>query len=316
MAEATTKTLRTSVLALALALSSNAQAGNWELVWSDEFEGERIDSEKWSHEVNCAGGGNNELQCYTARESNSYVRDGALYIVARKETSSGPAHFDDSPDYRPEDESVTRHYTSARLRTKHRGDWRYGRIEVRAKMPEGQGVWPAIWMLPTENKYGSWPLSGEIDIFEAININATGGNIVHGTLHYGDLAPDNRHSGTSYVPGENIWEQFHTYAIEWEEGTIRWYVDSTHFATQISDGWFTQDLKKGAAPFDQAFHLLLNLAIGGDWPGPPNAATQFPQELVVDYVRVYQCDEDRATGKGCATVNPAIVPLSGSQSSQ
>ncbi|WP_286875834.1 glycoside hydrolase family 16 protein, partial [Marinimicrobium sp. UBA4509] len=141
--------------------SSSTASGvseDWTLVWSDEFDGDSINTDNWSHEVNCAGGGNNELQCYTAREENSYVADGHLHIVARQETHSGPAVFDDDPAYDPDDTSVTRDYTSARLRTKNKADWKYGRIEINAKTPQGQGLWPAIWMLPTEWVYGDWPL--------------------------------------------------------------------------------------------------------------------------------------------------------------
>lgn len=283
---------------------------NWTLVWSDEFDGETINTENWSHETNCAGGGNNELQCYTDREENSFVEDGKLVIVAREETYSGPALFDDDPNFDPDDTSVTKEFTSARLRTKNKADWRYGRIEVKAKMPEGQGMWPAIWMLPTENVYGGWPLSGEIDIFEAVNINASGGNTMFGTLHYGREWPNNVFSGEEFTPADPIWERFHTYAVEWEEGEIRWYVDNNHFATQRADGWFTYSwqgqeqgfqMGEGAAPFDELFHVILNVAVGGNLPGAPNDNTSFPQRMEVDYVRVYECSLDPETGKGCAT---------------
>jgi len=290
---------------------------DWELVWADEFEGDSINTTNWSHETNCAGGGNNELQCYTDRPENSFVEDGKLVIVAREETFSGPALTDDDPNFDPDDTSVTRDFTSARLRTKDKADWLYGRIEVRARMPEGQGLWPAIWMLPTDYVYGGWPLSGEIDIFEAVNINASGGNTIIGTLHYGRVWPNNLFSGRETTPNRNIWETFNTYAIEWEEGEIRWYVNNTHYATQTSDGWFTfswqgQDegffLGEGAAPFDQLFHVILNVAVGGNLPGSPNANTEFPQRMEVDHVRVYECSLDPETGKGCATdVNPNVL---------
>lgn len=315
----------TSSSSSSISSSSSSVATHWELVWSDEFDGDSIDSSKWSHEVNCAGGGNNELQCYTARAENSYVADGQLHIVARAETYSGPAHFDDDPAYNAEDTSKTQPYTSARLRSKHKGDWKYGRMEISAKMPHGQGIWPAIWMMPTESVYGPWPASGEIDIFEAVNLNTplNGGinNEVHGTLHYGRFWPNNTYTGDKTTPANNIWETFNTYAVEWEEGEIRWYVGNEHFATQTSDGWFTyywdgqvQGFKRGegSAPFDQLFHLIMNLAVGGDWPGAPNDATIFPQTMTVDYVRVYRCSLDPTTGKGCAThVNPEITPLTG-----
>ena len=310
-----------SVMTSSLAQSS-APANDWQLVWSDEFDAAQIDSTKWSFEKNCTGGGNNELQCYTERATNAYVSDGRLHIVARKEPFSGQSKGDDDPAYDVSDTSISRDYTSARLRTKNKGDWTYGRIEVSAKMPQGQGIWPAIWMLPTEWKYGAWPLSGEIDIFEAVNTNtAAGGNDVHGTLHYGRMWPNNVYTGTSYVPEKPIWENFHRYSVEWEAGEIRWYIDDHHFATQTQEGWFTYywggqtkgyKVGEGAAPFDQAFHLILNLAVGGNWPGNPNEQTQFPQQMDVEYVRVYECAKDKVTGKGCASnVNPEIQPLQG-----
>lgn len=296
---------------------SSVTPGEWELIWNDEFDGAELDSMKWSFERNCRGGYNNELQCYTNRqgsstESNVYFEDGIMHIVARKENFSGQAEQDDVPSYDEDDTSAERDYTSARLRTKNKGDWKYGRIEVRAKLPQGQGIWPAIWMLPTNSEYGGWPYSGEIDIMEAINSNTGSfGNTIHGTLHFGGIA--HRYPGQSFVPETNIWDEFHTYSIEWEEGTIRWYVDDTHYATQISDRWYTD--KAGApkaAPFDKEFHLLLNLAVGGNWPGNPNANTTFPQEMAVDYVRIYQCDNDSPDGRGCATdVDPEIDPLPG-----
>ncbi len=299
-------------------------AGEWTLVWSDEFEGDSIDMTKWSHEVNCWGGGNDELQCYTDRPENSYVEDGRLHLVVREETFSGPAVNDDHPSYDPDSTAATRNYTSARLRTVGKGDWKYGRIEVNARMPEGQGMWPAIWMLPTDWVHGGWPMSGEIDIFEAVNPNGTGGNEIYGTLHYGRAWPNNVHSGTGFTPNANIWEEFHTYAIEWEEGEIRWYVDDTHYATQTDDGWFTfywggQEvgyiLGEGAAPFDEAFHLLLNVAVGGHWPGF-NIEADLPQMMVVDYVRVYECSVDPETGRGCASNVDSSVHVDGHPAQQ
>lgn len=295
------------------ASSSSAAAVGWELVWSDEFDGTAIDTSKWSFEKNCMGGGNNELQCYTDRPENAFVADGKLHIVAKKESFAGQAKGDDDPAYSADDKSVTRDYTSARLRSKNKGDWTYGRMEIRAKLPQGQGIWPAIWMLPTEWKYGGWPLSGEIDIMEAVNNNtANGGNATHGTLHYGNSWPNNKYTGTSYTSPKNVWEEFHTYSIEWEEGEIRWYVDNKHFATQTKTGWFTGATPKENAPFDEAFHLIMNLAVGGNWPGVPNAQTTFPQEMQVESVKVYRCAANPTTGKGCASnVDPSVTPLTG-----
>jgi CxxC motif-containing protein (DUF1111 family)/beta-glucanase (GH16 family) len=244
---------------------------DWTLVWQDEFNGSTIDSSQWSFEVNGQGGGNNELQYYTDRPDNAFIEDGKLVIQALEESYTGP--------------DGTRQYTSARLRTLNKGDWKYGRFEVRARMPEGQGLWPAIWMLPTDWVYGGWAASGEIDIFEGVNLNASGGNTVHGTLHYGGSWPNNTHSGQAFTPSSSVVDTFHTYAIEWEEGEIRWYVDGIHYQTQTD--WFSEAAPY-PAPFNQQFHMILNVAVGGNWPGSPDANTTFPQRMEVDYVRVYQ----------------------------
>jgi beta-glucanase (GH16 family) len=281
------------------------------LVWSDEFEGDAIDPSKWSHEVNCYGGGNDEQQCYTDRLKNAYVKDGKLHLVAIKESYSGARHNPESPQYQ-DDDIRTLPFTSARLRTLGKGDWQYGRFEIRAKLPFGQGSWPAIWMLPTDWVYGGWAASGEIDIMEAVNLKTLSDddkadkgqreNRVHGTLHYGAAWPDNVYTGAAYqLPdNQNPADDFHTYAIEWQAGEIRWYVDGVHFQTQTSDTWYSQvtdpqgnQVKaKGHAPFDQKFHLILNLAVGGNWAGKANDTGVdegiFPQTMQVDYVRVYQ----------------------------
>lgn len=271
-----------------------------------------MDTAKWSFENNCSGGGNNELQCYTSAAENALVKDGYLNIAALKNPTQGPAKHDDEVGYNPSDLSAKRDYSSARLRSKNKGDWRYGRMDIRAKLPQGQGIWPAIWMLPTNSVYGAWPLSGEIDILEAVNTNAAGGNFIYGTLHYGNPWPDNKHIGTSYAPSTPIWQEFHTYSVEWEAGEIRWYVDNHHYATQVQSGWYTAASSKPGAPFDQVFHMILNLAVGGEWPGNPNVQTQFPQTMQVDYVRVYRCPLDVINGVGCASfVDPAIIPLNG-----
>lgn len=194
-------------------------------------------------------------------------------------------------------------------------------MEIRALMPQGLGMWPAIWMLPSDTGiYGPWPHSGEIDIFEAFSPGTDSFdplNTLHGTLHYGFSWPWNQYSGAEHIPDANIWQDFHTYAVEWEEGEIRWYVDDVHFATNRGN-WFSYfwggqefgyQVSSGAEPFDQPFHLILNLAIGSPWLGFPDASVPFPQEMVVDYVRVYECSADPDTGVGCATDgNAAVVP--------
>ncbi|MDF2155187.1 glycoside hydrolase family 16 protein [Vibrio sp. CAU 1672] len=293
----------------------------WTPVWSDEFEGNQIDKSKWSHEENCWGGGNNEKQCYTKRQVNSFVKDGVLHIVAKEGSYTGANNPDG--DMRSK---ATLPFTSARLRTVNKGDWKYGRFEIRARMPYGQGTWPAIWMLPTDNVYGTWAASGEIDIVEAVNLKtqsdkkgAQPGEVesrIHGSLHYGRQWPENVHSGAQFNLPDNLnpADGFHTYAIEWEEGEIRWYVDNIHYATQRQQGWYTQYKDNGQlvtaeapAPFNERFHLLLNLAVGGSWAGNTNEKgidhSIFPQTMAVDYVRVFECSVDPKTGKGCATVS-------------
>lgn len=253
---------------LSLGVAANSPAG-WQLVWQDEFEGDALDTSKWEWVVNGEGGGNNELQYYTARPLNTTVANGRLVLTARQEIFAGP--------------DGERAYTSARIRTRGQGDWCYGRLEIRARLPVGQGIWPAIWMMPTDDVYGSWAASGEIDIMEYLGQNT---NEVLGTLHYGGEWPDNVHTGeTLRLPEGNFTDDFHVFGIEWEAGEIRWYVDGAHYQTQRS--WHTP----GApfpAPFDQRFHLILNVAVGGNLPGDPDESTQFPQSMEVDYVRVYQ----------------------------
>ena len=167
-------------------------------MWNDEFEADDLDLKKWEFEENCWGGGNNELQCYTSRPENLFIKNGYLIIRAKKETFTGPSEPIDWNSNAP-DKSLP--YTSARIRTKNKGDWRYGRFEVRALLPEGKGIWPAIWMLPTKSKYGGWAASGEIDIMEAINLGNSPKKEIHGTLHYGGIWPNNVHSGTLILLG-------------------------------------------------------------------------------------------------------------------
>ncbi len=314
---------------------------DWQLVWSDEFDGSAIDNNNWTHEVNCWGGGNNEKQCYTENAENSFVSDGTLKLVAL-----------------PAEEGAELPYTSARIISKNKADFKYGRFEIKAKMPFGQGSFPAFWMLPTDETYGGWPKSGEIDILETINLKTVDENGVeesniHGTLHYGKEWPDNSHSGKSYSMtgvGEanalstsgNPADDFHVYAIEWQEGEIRWYVDNYLYATQRKSevrtnskdepvglshqGWFAEyfDAVTGEltthwdnAPFDQEFFMILNNAVGGDWAENSNDmgvdATAFAngQTFEIDYIRAYQCIQNPDTGKGCETVRGGWDSLDG-----
>ncbi len=248
----------------------DANREGWVLVWRDEFLDDMVRTDRWEFEVNAQGGGNNESQYYTDRRKNARIENGNLVIEAHAENYTGP--------------EGTRDYTSARLRTMNQGDWEYGRIEARIKLPFGQGIWPAFWMLPTDWVYGGWAASGEIDIMELVGHEP---NIVHGTLHYGGPWPQNVYTGDSYTIGEPFANDFHTFAVEWEYGEIRWYVDDVHFQTQTD---WNSTAASWPAPFNQRFHVILNVAVGGNWPGYPDASTVFPQRMEVDYVRVYERD--------------------------
>ena len=174
-----------------------------------------------------------------------------------------------------------RHYTSARLNTMVKHEFQYGRIEVRARLPNTQGIWPAIWMLPARAKYGTWPAGGEIDILEMIGSEPFR---AYGTLHYGN--PHEMQSGSYDLPGGATFDQdFHVFAVEWEADAIRWYVDKVQYHS--ASEWFTS-IADYPAPFDQPFYLILNVAVGGHWPGSPDETSDFPQSMLVDYVRVYQ----------------------------
>ena len=255
-------------------------AQDYQLVWSDEFEGSELDLSKWEYMTGDgtayglpSGWGNNELQWY--RPDNVTVENDHLVITAKKETYSG------------------KNYTSARIRTINKGDWKYGRFEFRIKFPFGKGIWSAIWMLPTDNVYGGWAASGEIDIVEHLGHEPYN---VHGTLHYGGPWPQNTHSGMSNTLQEGTFaDDFHLFALEWEEGIIKWFVDDSLYQTQTS--WSSTN-GEFPAPFDQRFHLLINVAVGGNWPGNPDATTTFPQMLEVDYVRVYQKSDTSTLNSG------------------
>ncbi|MGZ0166854.1 MAG: glycoside hydrolase family 16 protein [Planctomycetales bacterium] len=239
------------------------------LVWSDEFNGKSLDYSRWGVQENAFGGGNAELQIFTDRPKNVRVENGHLILEAHRDNAGISG--------------TVREYSSGRVRTKHRGDWKYGRIEVRAKMPIGQGIWPAIWMLPTDDKYGGWAASGEIDIME---FRGQTPNEVLGTLHYGGGWPRNTHSGDLFkLKSGTFSDDFHTFAVDWTEGKIVWSIDGKPYQTQTK--WHSEN-GKFPAPFDQRFHLLLNLSVGGHFVGAPNETTKFPQKFLIDYVRVYQ----------------------------
>lgn len=251
------------------------EPAGWNLVWNDEFDGPKIDPAKWNHETGGHGWGNNESQYYTARDTNAYIEDGNLILRALKENYTGS--------------DGTRDYTSAKLNSRGKGFWTYGRIDIRAKLPWGQGIWPAFWMMPQESIYGGWAASGEIDIMEYLGHET---NRVYGTLHYGGSYPENTHTGDNHSLSEGDFvSTYHLFTLEWEEGIMRWFVDGRLYATQTSEQWFTKHPLSAVnkhAPFDQSFYLILNLAVGGNWPGYPDVTTTFPQHVFMDYVRVFE----------------------------
>jgi len=247
----------------------------WQLAWSDEFDGNSLNLANWTFDIgNGSGGwGNNELEYYTSRPENVSVTNGVLHIVARQENFGG------------------QNYTSAKLKTLGLFSKKYGRFEFMAKLPTGQGYWPALWMMPKDAVYGGWAASGEIDVMENRGSNPTN---VLGTIHYGGMYPNNTHSsGPSFnFPAGDSVTNFHVYALEWTNNAIRWYVDNQLYETQTS--WWSSSNPTNTsirnpypAPFDQAFYLIMNLAVGGNFGGNPNGTATFPGEMQVDYVRVF-----------------------------
>jgi len=291
-------------------LESYHDRKGWRLVWSDEFEGIELDRSKWIPETSCWGGGNNERQCYTDRDDNIDVSHGTLRLIAQPEKFSGSKYPQDWSD---RGELITRQYTSGKIRTKGLINWKYGRFEARLKLPQGQSTWPAFWMLPEDNSYGEWPLSGEIDIMEAVNLGENCKDCEKSkienrssvALHFGRLWPENQfRAKKNALPHAN--DAYHTFALEWTEGQMDWFVDDQKVFTMTQSEWFTNAVSKdlnALAPFDKPFYLMLNLAVGGNLPDSSHekafTPNSFPAELLVDWVRVYQCTGDMSTGKKC-----------------
>jgi len=244
----------------------------WTLVWSDEFfgpDGSSPDRKKWTYDLGGKGWGNQELESYTNRKENARIEKGNLVITALKESFNGA-------------DGVARDYTSARLKTQGLFTQTYGRIEARIKIPEGQGMWPAFWMLGEDIPTTGWPKCGEIDIMENIGKEPA---TIHGSLHGPSTTAitSDLTAIFSLPTHENFANDFHLYAVEWEPDTVRFYVDSNLYATFHSADWPAG----GKWVFDHPFFIILNLAVGGDWPGSPDASTKFPQSMLVDYARVY-----------------------------
>ncbi|KAJ6219834.1 hypothetical protein RDWZM_005646 [Blomia tropicalis] len=265
-----------TIIFISLALAGTVRC-NWQLVWSDEFNGNGLDENNWNYQTGCSQQ-NDELECYTShRHENVRVENGHLVIEARPEEYQG------------------HHFTSGRLHGKKA--WAYGKFEARAKMPSGHHLWPAIWMMPRDSKYGGWAASGEIDILE---LRGDKPHEIVGTIHYGGSWPNNIYHGS----GERYYQQdfsqdYHTFAVEWDQKEIRWYVDGQHYHTENIDrnmwsGRGNNPYHKNGEPFDQPFYWILNVAVGGNFfgPGPyvspAEARNWHKRTMEVDYVRVYQ----------------------------
>jgi beta-glucanase (GH16 family) len=255
-----------STILLFIFCQSNGITQCYNLVWEDEFNGSALDLTNWEYQIGGSGWGNNELQYYTAGD-NITVSAGILKITAKEDI------VNDYPDNA---------YTSSRIRSRNQGDWRYGKMEASIKLPVGQGIWSAFWMMPTESIYGGWPSSGEIDIMEYLGHQLT---TTYGTCHYGNAPGDQGSSGAWTNSTNPLSDAFHTFTVAWEPTQIRWYFDSVQFhVVNDTDADFTTF----NWPFDEKFHFILNVAVGGDWPGAPDGTTVFPQSMEVDWVRVYQ----------------------------
>jgi beta-glucanase (GH16 family) len=260
--------------ALLAPFATHGQAPNasadWKLVWSDEFNGPSgslPDPSKWRVVTGGHGFGNDELEYYTARRKNIYLENGNLVIVARREEYA--------------DKQVSRKYTSGRIETRGHFEQQYGRMEARMKIPTGQGIWPAFWMLGNNFDQVGWPDCGEIDIMENIGNEKT---MVHGTLHGPGYSGDKPLTASYTLPrGQQVFDDYHVYALEWEPKAIRFYMDGVLYETRTP-----QDVPGKTWAFNHPFFVLFDLAVGGNWPGPPDSQTVFPATMFVDYVRVYQ----------------------------
>ncbi len=258
------------LICILLQISCTSPEKRWKLSWVDEFEtAGQPDSAKWDYDLgdgcpNVCGWGNNEMEFYTKDSKNVRTENGFLIIEALKDSMGGKP------------------YTSTRIVSRKKGDWLYGRIEVKAKLPRGKGTWPAIWMLSTEWKYGGWPASGEIDIMEHVGFDP---GVVHGTLHSDKYNHIKQTQQEGKITVSDCQDSFHVYAVEWEENEIRFFVDEKMYHRVERN---PQDDFKGW-PFDQKFHLIMNIAVGGNWGGQQGVDESiWPQRMEVDYVRVYE----------------------------
>lgn len=232
------------------------------LAWSDEFTANYINTNNWSYDTGGSGWGNNELEYYTNSNKNAYSTGGYLVIEARKETMG------------------TNNYTSARMISKDKKTFTYGRIDFRAKLPKGQGVWPALWMLGNNIGTTPWPACGEIDIMELLGHEP---QKTYGTIHWGAAGGGSTHIGGNYsLSSLTFNDKFHLFSLKWEADKMTFLIDDVPFFTA------NKSQVNGNYPFDKPFFFIMNVAVGGNWPGNPDATTVFPQRMIVDYVRVFQ----------------------------
>ena len=239
----------------------------YNLVWSDEFNGNSLSQDFWSAESGdgcpaLCNWGNNELQYYTPPPNNLFFQDGKMIIEAKAENFGG------------------KNYTSSRIKTQGKKTFQFGRIDIRAILPKGKGIWPALWLMPQDNVYGTWPKSGEIDMME--NVGSEPSKVL-GTLHYGPGPGSTMISRNYTLPASTFNDQFHVFSLEWKQDQIKWYVDDILYST-INKA----DLGSNNYPFNEKFYFIINLAVGGNLPGAPDATTVFPQWFILDYIRIYQ----------------------------
>jgi len=239
--------------------------GGWTLVWSDEFEGPQLARTNWTFDLGGGGWGNKELEKYTSAATNVFVANGELVIQAVKTGTN---------------------YSSARIKTQGLKSWTFGKIAARMKLPYGQGIWPAFWLLGTNITTVSWPTCGEVDIMEMIGGGAQRDSTIYGTMHWQENgAHASKGSGPHELPNVEPFNQaYHVFEVEWSATNMVWKLDGARYFSAVID----QIAQPGTAAFQKPFFILINLAVGGNWPGTPNASTVFPQQLHVDWVRVYQ----------------------------
>lgn len=242
--------------------TSPSSYSGYNLVWEEEFDGSSLDLTDWNYETGASGWGNNESQYYRSGNKNAELDQGYLRITAKEETHLGAP------------------YTSARLTTQGKESFQYGRIDIRAKVPYGQGIWPALWMLGDNFGSAGWPTCGEIDIMELIGGDGYNDRTVYGTAHWSNNGSHAEYGGNKSLPlGEKYNDEFHVFSIVWNSNSIRWYVDNSLYHTMNT---------ASLTAFQNKFFFILNIAVEGNWPGPVGPSTQFPQYMLVDYIRVFQ----------------------------